>query len=277
MDSAAAASPPRYGGRRPDSACFTGRMEAGTGRATSDFWENDYNAGVALPARPSDSFAPERTLAAALRELAPVGPGDTVVEVGCAPARWLVWYAEQFGANVTGIEYTPGGAALSRRNLEAAGVDGRIVQGDFFSAEVLDEQFDLVTSFGFIEHFEDLEGAFRRHVDFTKPGGRVALGVPNFRGIVGWLQKIGDRAFLDMHNLRAMDPELYRGFAPGAGVEMEAHRYLDPLDGKMIRVSHHGPGAITGPMGWIRSRPWADRFNHPKLSSYLLMTFRRPG
>ena len=104
-----------------------------TNLATKNFWEEDYYRGIEIPARPDPDFPFERCLARTLEDLAPVKPGARVLEVGCAPARWLLWYAERFGANVTGLESSPKGVQLSRENLAAGGVDGEIVEADFFS------------------------------------------------------------------------------------------------------------------------------------------------
>jgi hypothetical protein len=76
----------------------------GTGLASEEFWADDYLGGVQLPARPDPGFQFDRVLMAALAEHASVAAGESVVEVGCAPAAWLGFYAERFGARVTGIE-----------------------------------------------------------------------------------------------------------------------------------------------------------------------------
>ena len=101
-----------------------------------------------------------------------------MLEVGCAPAKWLIFYAEHFGARVSGIEYSDKGARMSRDNLAAAGVEGEIDEGDFFAATP--RPYDLVASIGFIEHFDDIEAAAReqdasveqRVVGFQGPYGR---------------------------------------------------------------------------------------------------------
>src|SRR5205823_4238614 len=103
-----------------------------TNLAGQDFWEGDYYSGIEIPARPDPSFPFERCLARALEEFAAVSRNASVLELGCAPARWLLWYAERFGANVTGLELSSEGARLSRQNLAAGGVDGRIFEGDLF-------------------------------------------------------------------------------------------------------------------------------------------------
>src|SRR4051794_29467567 len=90
-------------------------------RAEQDFWDEEHFANLELPARPHDSMPFERCLARELARYAAVQVGATVLEVGCTPARWLVFYAERFGAKVEGVEYTEKGVELSRRNLELIG------------------------------------------------------------------------------------------------------------------------------------------------------------
>jgi SAM-dependent methyltransferase len=239
-----------------------------------EFWEQDYYASVELPARPRLDFAPDRCLVAGLKQFAPVGAGQTVLEVGCAPGRWLLWYAEEFRARTTGIEYTDRGVELTRRNFEAAGVDGAVAAGDFFDAGVVAGKFDLVLSLGFIEHFDDLSRAFNRHVEFMADGGRLAIGVPNFRGLIGLLQRWGDPELLAKHNRDAMKPRVYERLASAAGLRVEHVAYLNPLDPNAIIAKRHGPGIVTVPMGVLR-RPWMDNLNQRSISSYLLVTFRR--
>lgn len=237
------------------------------------FWEDDYYSGVELPARPSADFSYERTLAGTLEELAPLEAGQTVVEIGCAPARWLLWYAERFGAKVRGLEYSAKGAELSRRNLRAAGFEGEIAEGDFFDPAVTVMPSDLVLSLGFIEHFDDIPAAFARHVDFLAPDGTLAIGMPNFRGLTGAFQRWGDPSFLALHNRDAMRPGQYRALAQRHGLRMTALRYLDSFDPHMIRVTRHGPGALLAPLMKVRGWRATDRINHRLLSSYLLMIF----
>jgi SAM-dependent methyltransferase len=245
--------------------------------AANDFWEDDYYRGIEIPARPDEAFTYERCLARALEELAPVAREQTVFEVGCAPARWLVWYAERFGAQVTGIEYSPKGAELSRANLAAAGVTGTIHQGDFFSEDLGIGQFDLVLSLGFIEHFEDIAAPFDRHVAFVKPGGRLLIGMPNFRGLIGLLQRWGDPSYLGLHNQRAMDPRLYASFADSTNLTLDAVRYIDGPDPAMLRVTRRSAHLAVLPLTLLRKTPAGDRLNGRHISSYLVLTFTRPA
>ncbi|MEA2195624.1 MAG: hypothetical protein QOG42_2058 [Solirubrobacteraceae bacterium] len=248
----------------------------GTGLASEEFWEDTYLADVRLPARPDPGFQFERVLADALGRHARVEAGASVIEIGCAPATWLGFYAERFGARVTGIEYTAHGAELSRRNLAALGVDGEIVQDDFFA--VPPSPHDLVLSLGFVEHFTDLEGTFAHHAAFVGAGGMLAIGVPNYRGLIGLLQRLGDPTHLAMHNTKAMDPALWRRLGAGQGMEVAWQGYLDGPDPDLVAVRPRRRWlfAALAVLDLLRRVKLGPRLNAPGLSAYLLVVLRRP-
>jgi SAM-dependent methyltransferase len=238
-----------------------------------EFWEDDYLREVSLPARPDRANPFERCMSRTLAQHAPVSPGHRVLEVGCAPAKWLAFYAERFGASVEGIEYTELGASLSRLNLAECGIDGKIHQADFFTVEP--SSYDLVLSLGFIEHFDDLEGAFARHLEFVAPGGRLVIGVPNYRGLNRWLQWLSDPAHLRLHNLRAMDPRLYRRLAALHGLEVTYADHIGGFDPTIIRLGRRVAVPIIVLEGRYRRLAIADRINHPLASSYLVTVMQR--
>jgi SAM-dependent methyltransferase len=248
----------------------------GTGLASEEFWEDTYLGDVTLPARPSRSVQFERVLADALARHAPAAGGDSVVEIGCAPATWLGFYAERFGAAVTGIEYTAHGAELSRRNLAALGVGGEIAHADFF--DVAPAPHDLVLSLGFIEHFDDLAGTFAHHAAFVAPGGALVLGVPNYRGLMGLLQRAGDPAHLAMHNTTAMDPALWRRLAGEHGLAVEWEGYLDGPDPDIIAVrpQRRWLFAALAVLDVLRRIRLGPHLNSARTSAYLLLVMRRP-
>lgn len=251
------------------------------------FWEHEYYWGAEageLPLRVDLRQPFDRSLALALEAWAPATLHERVLEIGCAPAKWLIFYAESFGASVSGIEYSGKGAELSRENLRQAEVQGEIEQADFFSIEP--RPYNLVLSIGFIEHFTDLDGVFARHVEFMAPGGRLALGVPNFTGVNRILQSVADREYLERHNRAAMSRRLYRRLAVEHGLTLERSGHIGGFDPSIIRLaSGRGrlhprrlvPGAVTLAERRFRMTALGERLQHPWMSSYLLTTFRRPG
>ncbi len=202
----------------------------------------------------------------------PPPPGASVVEVGCAPAKWLGFYAERFGAYVEGIEYSEKGAKLSQDNLDMLGVQGRIVHDDFFTTDP--QIYDLVVSLGFIEHFEDLDSAFARHLDFVAPEGRLLIGVPNFRGVNRLLQRWADPSYLALHNLRAMDPRLYVQFGARHGLELLAQRYIGGPDPIIVKLGRRWVTPLVLAEARLRRLDAVARFESGLTSPYLITVYR---
>src|SRR6185503_16790682 len=89
----------------------------GTGERTSaGFWDA-YWEGLALPTRLDPSFAFDRCFARGL-DLAFADVTGKVLEIGCAPGKWLAYLGERRGLGPAGIEYSPEGVRATRRNFE---------------------------------------------------------------------------------------------------------------------------------------------------------------
>ena len=242
-----------------------------------EFWDEEYFwAGERPPLRPDPDLPFDRTLMRAFAERARPAAGEEVVELGCAPAKWLVHLGERYAAKVEGIEYTEKGVAFSRANLAACGVQGRVLHGDVFTVDA--QPRDMVISLGFIEHFDDLDAVFARHVDFVRPGGRLVIGVPNFTGINGFLQARADRAYLDLHNRDAMRPSLYRRLAAEHGLSVQFLRNIGGPDPVIVKAE----GARLAQLAVLaesrlRRLRLTERLDHRWWSSYLLAVLRRPA
>jgi SAM-dependent methyltransferase len=241
--------------------------------ADQRFWEEEYIwSDVEPPVRPDPELEFDRALMDAFVHHAPLSAGATVLEIGCAPAKWLVYLAERFGARVEGVEYSPKGAAISRENLAACGVDGEIHEADFFEFET--DPVDMVVSLGFIEHFDDLQDVFDRHVRLVRPGGRLVVGVPNFTGWNGLLQRIGDSPYLALHNRRAMDPAMLRRLAAEQGLHEEFLGHLGGPDPVIVRSRRAPVTALVLAGRRVRRLRFTEGLNHRWFSSYLLGVWR---
>jgi len=112
-----------------------------------------------------------------------------VLELGAGGSRVLPYLAAKFGYHVFGADFSPSGCELLRANLALAGAKGNVVCEDLFQPSLKPEQFELVFSCGLIEHFEDIGAAIQQHLRLARPGGRVALIVPNLQGLQGKIWK----------------------------------------------------------------------------------------
>jgi SAM-dependent methyltransferase len=241
-----------------------------------EFWEEEYYwANVQPPCLPDLDMPFDQSMAHALERLAPAQQGERVIEIGCAPAKWLAYYGQRFGVIADGVEYSEKGANLSQANLDALGLEGKIHHADFFTTDA--ERYDVVLSFGFIEHFDDLEGVFARHLDFVKPGGRLVIGVPNFRGLNKTLQRWSDPAYLALHNLRAMDPALYRRLGAEHGLERLHQEYIGGPDPIIIKLGKPWITPLVLAEARFRRLGFTERLNSGFASPYLLTVFRTPA
>src|SRR5215203_5685584 len=178
--------------------------DGGIEKTAVDYWEGLWAEAGAAPAAGTDGF--RRTQVEVwfdelfARVLAGRGSGTRLLEIGCARSVWLPRFARRFGFDVSGIDYSPVGCAQTREMLDAAGVDGRVVCADFFSPpDWMRGSFDVVVSFGVVEHFNDAAAALSALADFLAAGGTMITIIPNVRGSIGLIQKLFNPVVLDLH------------------------------------------------------------------------------
>jgi 2-polyprenyl-3-methyl-5-hydroxy-6-metoxy-1,4-benzoquinol methylase len=126
--------------------------------------------------------------------------GLRLLEIGCASSVWLPYFAKEFGFTIYGIDYSEVGCAQAEELLQKAGVEGEILCADFFTPPGrFIEAFDVVISFGVVEHFHDTPGCLRAFSRFLKTGGLLVTNVPNLSGMNGMIQKMVNRPIYDIH------------------------------------------------------------------------------
>lgn len=134
-----------------------------------------------------------------------VKPGSRYIEIGCAPGKMLAWVASVLKAEVTGLDYSEPGIAKCRVLFDTLGLKVNLYHDDFFKHRLPPSYYDVVASFGVIEHFDDARPAVQRHLDLVKPGGVALIVVPNYGGVYGSLQRWCDAPNLALHNLEIMN------------------------------------------------------------------------
>lgn len=187
------------------------------------YWDRSYADMAPTVAPPGD---PVRSW---LETHVPRPSGEAhALEVGCYPGRYL-GVLGLLGYTVHGIDLTPAVRRM-RPGLEALGLR----TGDFHEADFLRFQaprtYDLVCSFGFIEHFRDWEAVLRKHASLVAPGGLLVIETPNFRGAVQqffhrWL----DAENLRRHDLSAMRPKAWADILRAEGFDVRQAGHFGPF------------------------------------------------
>jgi SAM-dependent methyltransferase len=140
---------------------------------------------LAQPAAPAEGPAseftkPHRTpdviyvptpepVVATMLDLAKVGPGDVVYDLGCGDGRIVVEAAKRGAKKAVGVDIDPERIAEARENVRKAGVEDRVEirEGDLFEMDISDAT--VVTLY----LLPDLNLRLRPKLLALKPGTRV--------------------------------------------------------------------------------------------------------
>jgi 2-polyprenyl-3-methyl-5-hydroxy-6-metoxy-1,4-benzoquinol methylase len=159
-------------------------------------------------------------------------PGEkgTCFEIGCYPGRYLPLFGDH-GFELNGLDLYRGTEKELPQWLRRQGYrTGTFITGDFSDYHST-EAYDVVCSFGFIEHFIDFQSAIVKHVELVKPNGYLMVTTPNFRGT--WQHRLHnwfDRENLHRHNILSMNPDLWRAILLKENFEIIYHGYFGEFD-----------------------------------------------
>jgi len=184
-----------------------------------------------------------------LRRAALAASARTAFELGCAPGAWLAFCARRLGLAVSGCDASATGIRVARALLKSAGVsDAGVLEADVFALpSTVCGRYDLVYSFGLIEHFTDLPGILRAHAAACRPGGVVLVTAPNLRGASGAIYRRASTTLLRTH--RIVTPAELRSAAPCAGLVPIALGYGGPLSAFVLLDRMEG--ATRRAAGWL--------------------------
>ena len=142
--------------------------------------------------------------------------GKTCIEIGCYPGRYLAVFGER-GYVLYGIDNCKKLQLLPGSLKDLGYRVGTFWNEDFF-AFTPGMKFDVVSSFGFIEHFTNYLEVLEKHLALVKDGGYLVLTVPNFYGgFQNWLHRNFDRLNYSRHFIPAMDIKSWNSVLPREG------------------------------------------------------------
>lgn len=153
------------------------------------------------------------------------------LEIGSLPGRFLTYLSNFFNCPAEGVDYIPGSKKITEETLKKSGVDNfKIYEEDFFTWNPR-KKYDLVSSFGFVEHFEGRtnDDVIQKHINLLNKEGYLVLEVPNLRGIRYIKNLLFDRKILKKHNLKIMKLSYFRKISKDYGL-------------KIIYLNYHGGG-----------------------------------
>ncbi|WP_373499471.1 class I SAM-dependent methyltransferase [Desulfococcus sp.] len=138
--------------------------------------------------------------------------GGRFIELGCAPGLVSAFVCTRVALSPHGVDFSTD----ADRYLDVLGEAGfcspTLYKGDLRGFHP-DRPFDVVASFGLIEHFDDPGEILDHHDRMLRKGGLCLVVVPNFRKIQYLYHRVFDRRDMSVHNTAAMSPRLFVDFA----------------------------------------------------------------
>lgn len=156
-------------------------------------------------------------------QLIPDGNGRKCLEIGCYPGRFLLYFAKK-GYVPYGLDFTEELPKMRGYFSQYGILNLTMIRCDFNKYES-SEQFDIVCSFGFIEHFKNYNEILEKHIALVKPGGYLIISCPNFTHIQYKLHYLLDRKNLSIHEISAMDLKKWEIILLKNNMELLYHDY----------------------------------------------------
>lgn len=151
-------------------------------------------------------------------------PAKSILEIGCADSNFLCYLAKKFGYKAYGIDYSDAitkTAGLFKFNNLPEPV---LYKEDLFKWRA-NQKFDIVCSFGFIEHFDDINKVVARHADLIAPNGKLIITLPHFAHGQYLLHWLIDRENLKKHNIKIMNLDSIKKVVQNSGLIIKRLSY----------------------------------------------------
>jgi len=135
------------------------------------------------------------------------------LEIGCVPGTFLAYICKKFGYYPEGIDFDEKTIEITSETLKDVGIKKFKIYKEDFNKWKTKKKYDLVCSFGFVEHFSNAFEIIDKHVRLVKKGGRLIIEIPNFSGFNGFLHRLVDKPNLSKHNTSIMNLDFFRRVA----------------------------------------------------------------
>lgn len=144
----------------------------------------------------------------------------TVFEIGCFPGRYLSVFGD-LGYTLNGIDFTPRVKTELPEWLKNCGYKAGKFYLDDFTKFINQDKYNVVCSFGFVEHFINYPEIIEKHTSYVADDGYLIITSPNFSGYIqNKLHFIFDKENLNRHFLPAMNPVDWKKILEKKGFEI---------------------------------------------------------
>jgi ubiquinone/menaquinone biosynthesis C-methylase UbiE len=209
--------------------------------------------------------------------------GDHILDGGCGRGFYLKFIRHVSNCKLTGLEFEYPYLRIAHAELHGSGIT--LINGSLYQLPFPDNTFHKIILSEVLEHLEDDVGGLRELVRVLKPGGLVAVTVPNANYPFWWdpLNKTLEAAF-NMHirrgllagiwanHVRLYERKELRRVAQEAGLEVLAERSFTHHSMPFMHNIVYGFGKTVLEAGLLPSpmATAADRYRYQENEGSLL-------
>ncbi len=181
-------------------------------------------------------------------QVAELAPGLRVLDVSSGRGTQAVWYAREFGVEVTGVDLSPHMVATAFERARAAGLEDRVrfETGDSQALGFEAATFDVAINECAVGIPDDSQAVLSEMVRVVKPGGRVVMHESTWQG--AWRPE--DKAELaERYGTTPLEKAEWVALLEQAGaieIETECQPWSNPKNFYKIRQDRDvaGPGQV---------------------------------
>ena len=187
-----------------------------------------------------------------------------IFELGCGQSRCLA-RAAKLGWEIGGIDFNKEALVPLKKFAEDMDTSkDHLVNGDVFSYDLslIDKKYDLLVSFGFMEHFRNPAEILTKWKAVLKPGGKVITSIPNLLSI-------------NAHFFKKYDPEFWKQHVAFSREELDSFHLSAGLS-PISKAEYIGKFDLHSLIPWEKIEAKLDNkylFKLVKYASYYGVTF----
>jgi len=164
------------------------------------------------------------------------------IELGCSPGYVSYLLFRRIPFVPFGVDFSPEAHMYLETMAQHAGVHATLFQLDVREFTT-SEPYDVVMSFGLLEHFSNAGEILEHHYRLCRKAGLLVVAIPHFRYLQWFYHRVFDRQDLAKHNLSMMNLHTFKEFAHRHNLELLHLGYVGRIN--FWNVDDSGPRFIV--------------------------------